>query len=263
MIRLIQFEIRKLFRSKTFWICILVALAIIGMSLATVAHLSQANSNSMNVGDQDNGMVISMNNKHTYSGMYVLSSVLNTQIPLILSIFIPLFIASDFTQGVIKHLITRGYSKNTVLESKCLSSLFATAIIATASLVTAGIVGTVIWGFGGDITKKLILTIFAQFLVLCAYSSFYLMLSVLIRRTGITIAISVVSMSVLNMFVSLLSNVFDVSKIADYHLPNMLTNISDVNVSNDSIRIALIGSVIYIALFIGVSFVHFHRKDIA
>lgn len=263
MIKLIQFEMRKLFRSKAFWICMLVALAIIGMSLATIAHMSKTNSSSMSVGSDGNGMVLSMNNENTFSGIYVLSSVLNIQIPLILSVFIPLFVASDFVQGVIKQLITRGYSKNAVLESKCLSSFIATTVITCVCLLTAGIIGTGIWGFGGDVTGKYVLTIFAQFLVLCAYSSFYLMLSVLIRKTGIAIAISVVSMTVLNMLVSLLTNVFKESKIADYHLPNMLANISNVDVPSDSIKIALIASLIYIVLFISVSFIHFHRKDIA
>ena len=137
----------------------------------------------------------------------------------------------------------------------------STLILTVVCMALACITGTIIWDFGGDVDANLCFSLITQFVVVFALSCLYMLISILVRKTGIAIAVSVVSMTVINMMFSLLANIFDEPKIEEYHLINILSSISDLNISNDLLSKALIVSAVYIVISTSISLLHFKKAD--
>lgn len=257
MNKLIKFEMRKIFGSKSFVGCLPVLLIFFIILFYIVLRIIGVNTGNILLGTASQAL-----DDHEYNGKYAVISSLCGQVPLFLSVFVPLFISSDFSQGILPVLIAKGYSKRSILGAKCISVVIISTIFSIACLLAAGITGTRIGGWGGNIDARFIVTIISQLLVIYAYASFYLLLSVIIRKAIISTVVSVMSMFLLNMIVTGFSNIFDKLSIDKYHIPDMLLNISNNNVSWNMIQQVIITSLIYIAVLNMISFIDFTRKDV-
>ena len=122
--------------------------------------------------------------------------------------------------------------------------------------------GTILWGFGGKIDINLCVLLLTQFIVVFALSCLYMLISVVFRKTGTAVMVSVLSMTIIKMFFSLLANVFNKPQIEEYHITTSLSNISDLNISKEMILKALIVSVIYILVSNTVSFWYLKTRDV-
>lgn len=262
MKKLFAFEVRKLIYGKSFKVCILVLSLIVVFSLATVAQLTKTSEKELELGDKDKGVVLSVEGEQEYSGKYILTSVVSGQVPLILSVFIALFIAADFSQGIIKNTIVKGYSRNSIFLSKTAITIVSTIIFTVLCMAIACGIGTAIWGFGGKIDIELVVILFSQLLVTCAMSCFYMLIAMIVRKTGASIAVSVVSMTILNMLISFFANVVDKPSIKDYHLPNILASISSVTVADHTLARTMSIATVYIIIFSMISLIHFRKTDI-
>ena len=262
MTKLLKFEMRKLLRSRLFLVCSLILSLIIIVSLLTIAELTKANLQEVQFGKDNQGMTLSVAGEQEYSGKYILVSVLSGQLPLILSVFIPFFVATDFSQGIVQHTITKRYSREKIFLSKLFIIFISTFFFAFISMAIACTLGTILWGFGGKIDINLCVLLLTQFIVVFALSCLYMLISVVFRKTGTAVMVSVLSMTIIKMFFSLLANVFNKPQIEEYHITTSLSNISDLNISKEMILKALIVSVIYILVSNTVSFWYLKTRDV-
>lgn len=263
MYKLLLFEIRKIYRSKSFWVCLLTVIGVVVLSLLTVSVLNDTVGNEVTIGSENKGATLSVESDQQFSGVYVLISSLNIQVPLILSIFVPLFVASDFAQGIMKVLVAKGYSRLSIYSAKFLGVVIATAIFSGFCLLSAAVTGTIIWGFGSGVDSRYVMTLLSQFMVLLSYSALYMMISVIIRKTGIAIAVSVALMTVLNMIFSFVTSLSDKIEIEKYHLPQILTTLSTQDVKWSVICQSFIVSIAYIFVCYIIGFLFFKKRDVA
>jgi len=255
MTRLLKFEFRKLFFQKSFYICggISLILMIATMVISRMASLMIPEGAILN--PANNGVNAA------------LSAIDLSSIQLILPIFLPLYICMDFTQGTIKNILARGFSRNQVLWSKYIVSVVAGLAVYAIHFVCALTLG---WIFGGpgEWGLKAIASLGVQTLILIASVSFYFMLCMIFQTMGASISLGIllpsVGGTVLNI-TQLLTEAYGVDLKIDLSyisVTGLTGKISDLHGFHKSDLIScLLVSLIYVVLACFFSCLRMSRKE--
>lgn len=188
MLNLINAELYKLKKSKTFKVCIIILIifsAILASKFVQQApHIedffednalsdflysltSEENATTFNligVGTGWNALI--MNTENAIS--YMITSIgLGTPLSLIFAIFIPIFITTEYSNGTIKNIITKGYKRRTIYFSKLIISCIVSILFLYVFLIASFINAYINYGLG-DINTKMLSIIFIFFI----YQSF-------------------------------------------------------------------------------------------
>lgn len=243
--KLLSFEFRKLSRQKSFYVCsaVLVALVLLPILVSRFAlRISDVSELSPDVIDY-----------FSLSGFHqLMASLASSSITIILAVFIPLFVCDDFSSGAIKNVIGKGYSRMSVFSVKYIMSIVVTIAMALLCWITAFSAGTAFWGSGSGWSTSALSTLLAQLLALIAYTSMFYMLSLLIKKSGGSIAIGIVGPILISTVISLV-DVFVEDKsfeVSDYWLDKVFSSVCHVSVASEDLNRALICSVLYISVFV-------------
>ena len=203
-------------------------------------------------------LTFTQNLKRSHTGIYMLvGAVSSSNFTIVLAIFLSLFVCSDYTNGTLKNIIARGYSRTRIYAVKYMASLAATTCYTIVCWLTGFLAGTAFWEVGSlsGTTGDLVITLLLQLLGNFAYTSLFFLIAVLFKKTGGSIAVGIIGPLVLSMIISLADTLthkksFD---FADYWLDNcMLQTATDLMASNMIIR-CLVCFVIYAVLFYVIS----------
>lgn len=250
--KLIKFECYKLFRQKSFYICGAIMLGLILMSTFTLNMLMNM-SQGMTGAD---GVSVSMMGGMELSGVYMMTSALGSNnATMILAVLLSLFICADYTNGTLKNVVAKGYSRVSVYGAKYIVSLVAATILTVLSWLTGFASGTVCWGTGTlqEGISGLILILTAQLLGMYAYASFFFLICVLLKKTGGAIAVGIVTPLVFSIALSLIDILADRLSFSfvpsEYWLDNCFLAVSTVSTASEVMTRSLICFVVYIVLF--------------
>jgi len=187
MVNLIKANFYKIFRMKSFYIC-----GCLGIAVA-VLYLLSVNSQ---LGDLPPALF-------GYTGVKALMYGV-TAGSLFCTIFISLFIPSEFSLGTIKNMISSGKSRLSIYFTKLIMGLFVVAAYTVMPALVAFSLGSFLWGPGelsrGDylgLIRMVGLIILAEFAMQCLF----IMVGFLVRRSGGTVAINLVSIMGTRVFV--------------------------------------------------------------
>lgn len=248
MKRLINFEFRKLFKAKSFYVCLIVCLGLVLLSGLTTKILLENSNDSINP-----------------TGLSMLKGAISAaSITLIAGIFTALFVCEDETSGTIKNIYAKGYSRRNVYFAKYIVSLVSTLIFTLASMLLAYLFGTSLWEETIRIDGKYLLNIFSQLILIVAYHSIFFAISSKIGKTGSSIAFNIVG----PMFVGLLLSMGDAFlktdsfKLTSYWIDSLLTSLQQTNVTMNTITPAIILGILYSVIFVSVGYLLNKKKEI-
>lgn len=250
--KLLNFEFRKLFRQKSFYICGAVFIAIILISVITMNALLTF-SNSMVEAD---GVTMTLIDDSVYTGLYMLMSAFSSgNFSIILSIFTTLFICGDYTNGTLKNIIARGYGRVSIYAAKYIVTLCATTIYSVLGWLISFLSGSAFWGVGtlpdGTGAGDIILILFVQLIGAYAYASLFFLISALLKKAGGAIALSILGPTIISMGVSLIDALIQNKSISfsDYWLDTCFTELESTSVASDIITRCIICFLVYIVFF--------------
>ena len=167
MNRLIKFQLRNVFRQKSFYICTLLTLLMI---------IIFTFSNSLNAQD-----------KSLYMFMPQLVSFLKSEPAMFTAIFISIFTCFDFNENTVKNIIARGYTKNKYFLSKLVVAIISVIIMfLIISLVIFGLY--IRNGIGYD--KSYIYDIFGRLFLLTSATTLYVLVSFVSEKIGVAIMLN-------------------------------------------------------------------------
>lgn len=261
MSNMLRFEFRKMFRGKALWICSGVVLLIVGISLGTIIAFQDMITESMNAAESSGGVYVSIADTFQYSGKYFLSSALSN-ITTILAVFVPIFVTHDFSHGILKTVVSRGCRRTNILASKAVAVLVAALIFSAVAMVSSVAIGTAKWGFGGSVDWRFFANLLTQILIIFTMACFYFSISMLIRKTGGSIAVCVVSMTVLSLIFTLIEVLADNDKISHFHLETMLSKLSMIAPDSGLMLRYAVTCVAYLAVMAVLNTLFFRRIDI-
>lgn len=255
MKKLLHFELFKLKKQKSLYICSAVVLGLIMFMGGIYYAISKLTGGEMA------GMPSS-------AVSFTLSALSSSNFNLIVSIFIVLFVCGDFSQKTIKNVYSRGFSRTKVYFAKyiiCMAYIFAMYVVCELFALT---VGSAFFGFTpqGENVGWLLL---GQLLVCLAYASVVFAICAMIRRMGVAFAIVLVVPSVLSVILTIADVIVLVKSaevttaekftFSDFWLDGMLSTLSSAASSVKKIILCNILPVVYGAAFVTMS-VFINRK---
>ena len=244
MKNLLKFEFHKLFRQKSFYIC---AAVMIGFSILSIilTHLLAKTA------PQD---LVDMINAPRSLWDVLIATLGGANFTLISGIFIAIFVCEDFSNGAIKNIYSRDFSKTKVFFAKLIVVLCAVLLMFFANLIVSAIIGLIL--FGVDLYHpKYIGLLFSQLALIVGYSAFTFAISIIFKKMGPAIAISILVPLGISLIFSLLDVAFGLETllVADFWLDGIATRLSTVATSPLQIGLSALGCIIYACIFIAVS----------
>lgn len=185
MIRLIQIEYMKLKNTKFFWVFTLllgvVLLAVPLFSKSFLDFLTAEGAEVYGIGLNDLPLFDFLDIWQNLTFLY--------KWPIILLAFIPVIsMANEFRYGTIKQNIIDGMSRNELIKSKLLFAGVLSLIVSFLILIIGLIMGF-LWSPVNDFgfIVKHIEFVFAFSLIVFGYQAFCMMITLLVKKSGITI----------------------------------------------------------------------------
>ncbi len=248
MKKLLQFELFKLRKQKSLYICSAIILA--GLLLSALAGFVLTKALGSFMGEEI-PVPTAMD--------LVLSAVSSADFTLIVSIFIALYVCGDYSQKTIKNIYSRGFSRSHVYFSKLIICMAYVVVMYIITEIFAFALGSAFFGFkpqGGRIFWLLL----GQLFVCIASASFCYAIASVIKKTGVVLAIVILVPMALTVILTLADTLIKVKMsdiintenfaLSDYWLDGMLIVLGDAMASVKKIVISCVLPVIYAALFL-------------
>ncbi len=247
--KLIKFEFRKLFKAKSFFICMAICVCLVLLSGLTTKVIVE----------NSNGEIASPSKYNLLQ-----SAIGSSSITLIAAIFTALFVCEDDSSGTIKNIYARGYSRTNVFISKYIVSLFAILIFTLVSMIAAYFFGQSNYPNETTSIPNLLLVIIGQILLIIAYHSIFFAISSKVGKTGSSIAFNIVGPLFINMALTMIDAFLKLEnfKLSSYWIESLLSSLQQTSVTNQNILTCIIMGIIYSFVFICVGLFLNKKKEI-
>lgn len=257
MYHILKAEIGKLFRSRTFLICCIIAVFMSVIVLASYEMMSKVYTPEFieelnQQAASGSGASVQVSEEldlsffQNLSGISMLEmSFAGNVIQTLLAVLVSIFVCSEFSGGAIKNIATRGFSRTKIYTAKYVVCVIGGTILAIVTLLTLFLGGTLLWGLGetgGDFTSNLLTFLGIQFFLNAALTGFMVFISMVVRNIGGSIAINVCVIMFASMIFKLVDLLIDNEKIkvADYWIGNVIANIASLSIPSELLEKGLI-----------------------
>ena len=247
MNKLLKFELRRLTRSKALYICIAFSAFTVFLLAATQKLLLNG------LGGESTGETTALNMLKSLAANYTLLA----------AIFASIFITEDYTSETIKNIYSKGYSRPHVFWSKYVSSLIGCMSFVLVVGVLQFLLGLIMFDGLGTAGKNYALSVFAIVLILVAYHAIFFAVSIAIRKTGGSIAVSIIGPTGIELLLALADTVLKPKKFSfsSYWLDGMLASLMEYNVAAKPIVTAIVVSLVLCAGALAASFFVKQKRD--
>ncbi len=272
MNRLIKSDFIKMSKSRTLVICSIIAFGLgIVMSLLYVNAWNVIGSDiesaeealaTMGMDEEMIETAFAMFPK-PYVWSYADILFRDGTIYLLAAICISVFAASEYSMGTLKNTLSRGFSKSRIYCSKMIVS-FVSVTVLTAAYIAGGLVVCALFIRGGSLISAgdMILCVVAYLCLYIAITSVYFMLSTIIKRTGVAIAMSLVIPGIVSSIFSTLAYA-DKSfvNISKYWIFETLNYVPDM-CKDGEIYISILTALAYFVLSTAVGLMIFRKQEV-
>lgn len=257
MKRMLSYEIFKLKKSKYWWICSLVIMFMTGLSVLGIYY---GNSELSNVSD---------NNLATHMLTFTLfKPAILGQNSLLIAIIIGTLICSDFSNGTIKNVSSKGISRTQIVLSKMIIGSALGILLILVKLLTGLFLGYMMIGFS-NVANSFWIDLFKTFLVsilqTIAYVGIFTLSGFIFRKTSSSITLNII----LTIFIPIIIFIITVyMKWKEYNIgfdinliiPKSILGLSMTNIKDLTIYCFIM--LFYIVAGLGLSIYLFNKNDI-
>lgn len=234
MLNLLRSDFYRLFKSKSYYICMGVEFALALLQIVIMYIMNKTNASP----------VIPMDFNGSSFGM---SLITGGNIPMMLGISTAIYVTADFSHGTMKNVVSKGFSKILIYLSKLITMIAASYLFIFATMLVGTISATILSGKLGDFTGEYVGVIFKtigiELLLYTALTSILLLFSMVVKNLGGVIAINMIYILIFEQLFYYLLQVIAKDKIL-FTKYGLLNNIAfyagDTVVGADYLRSALV-----------------------
>lgn len=245
MTNIIKFEMRRLFSSKALYIC----MGIIALIVVATSYIYSSLP--------DEGV-------QTTASNMLLTSVSGASVDIVLAVLIAILICEDFTNGIAKSIIGRGYSRKTVYIAKYIVAIVCACILVMTCWAAAIVSGNILLEAGNDWGLNLLPNLGTQLLIIIVIATASFVFSITIKKNAGAIALGILMPSVVAIILSLADNLLKGTsyKVSDYWIYNYLVKTSETGVEASVLLGAVCSSCIYIFIFGLIGYFLFRKSEV-
>jgi len=238
------------------FICILMILQMKGADINS-QHI-KANPSDFNIGWDS-----SLGNSKTAFGVAYKIFGTGDIFPILIGIFISIFVSNEFSLGTIKNILSIGYKKS----SFYLSKLITVSVASVAIMFSMIVVSCVIFGIGDSVGLSDILNfarmLLVQSLLHIAFASLFLMVAIIIRNNSGVMATNICLVLSASVIFVMLSTHFEFGKTLRslWLAPNVVA-MTDTNPLTYIVTRAIIVGFFYLIVSSSLGMFIFKRQDV-
>ena len=256
MIKLLKFEWRKLWRQKSLYICFGIGL-LISMLFIILGKVLDVRF-GVGFGTAAGSLLVML----PKSGFMSL-----------LGVYLALFVCSDFSQHTIKNIYARGYSRSAVYFAKYLISLGVAVAMALLYYIFSFFFTLMLGAGVGSLSGAQWGALALQLWILVGIHALYFGIAMMIGKTGGSVAINAIGISLVFSMIGLLISILDLNfNIDDYNLESLFQFVTgvqlnttmgaDVQLTASLVGRSLILPVVYAGIFVGGGWLVNQRRDV-
>ncbi len=251
---LLKFEFRKLLKQRSFYVCLIIAVA--GVFLAALLEKLSTKIFEVEIDGESILPELSFN-------AFFLSAARAGNFSILAAVFIGIVANEDFERRTIKNVYAKGYSRTQVYFSKLIYCVTCTTIIFFACACSAALFGAIFIGTT-DFEIKVIWLMLSQYVAALAEITFYFLLASMFKRIAPTIAIGIVGTGIISLVLGLISLALNINgfSLPEYWFSTFLSSLSELNVKTERIVTCLIASAAYIAAFTGLGLLCNRKNEV-
>jgi ABC-2 type transport system permease protein len=254
----VGFELRKFLRQKGIYILMGAALVLLMLNLWTYDLIYSVEGLMMPEEEAIlNGIIPNLSSLYAMTG-----ALTNANFGTILAVMVALYVCADHSDGTLKNIIGRGYSRVQIFGSKygvCLIGAFAMAVICW---VVGFLFGGLLWGFEGEWSGAVFGAFGVQAVSIVAYTTLFFLVACVLKNIGGSLAVGIVIQMVPTLIFTLL-DLFIENKsfmLMDYWIEGGMA-VTDATASEDLSRIAIVSGV-YAVVFLVLSLLAVRKREI-
>ncbi|ADL53864.1 ABC transporter permease subunit [Clostridium cellulovorans] len=188
-------------------------------------------------------------------------------IEMIMAVLIGAMVAKEYSTGTIKNILAYGKRREYYYVSKLIACAIGLAAVLGIILVVATIGGITLFGWGEAFSPSQALGMLMNFLGAMAVGmgiiSVLMLIATLVKSSGATIGIGIVTMAVLPMVISFLYGKFDwFDKMYQYSLSYNWALATSIKSTNGDILKAIIVGLLTLLIATGAGIGLFRKQDI-
>lgn len=256
--KLFRIELKKLGKSKAMRVMLIVAAALSVLNVVVYGLMDAIEDLMSLVFGEMSGYTIAMS----------LASD-SSDIMLMVVILMAVLVGGDFSARTLQAQVAAGFGRFQIILSRFLSSALAYVILYVLYFGVTVIGVTAIFGFGDDITSKmmeeLFLNIFLSFIMAMTMLALYMLFAFLFKTTGATIGVSLPMMlmgtSIIQMFTFISELADDIISFTPFGQQLLLSSL--LPHSSELEPVKFIGvCVVWMAAFIALTFASFRKAEL-
>ena len=183
MIELLKFEFYRLYKSKLSWILVgvMALLPILAVIALTLIYVYATRGEEGKIEPELSRFLT-----------WVFVSYFYKWVPMVLALFIPLFVGRDYRDGFIRNKLTGGHTRFQIFTSAIISKA-AYAVALCVAYIGAGLIASAISPFGVDVNDgEMFLRLLSMMLSVVATSVLFTVLALIIKNRAVPVILSVV-----------------------------------------------------------------------
>ena len=241
MERLRKFQLHNLFKQKSFYVCMSVILGL--AALMTISSTLLSNLTNVKTAKLD-------------SNVTLLSFINPGHFDTLLTIFVALFFTLDVSNGTMKNIIARGFSRKQVFITKYMATIVGVTIMFIASFVFSYLICIIVGGnliaLDGDTLSK----VAVYYVNILGLTSLYSLISTITSKSSGALVACLLTSFLAPSILTLIDVLLKLKKgftISKFWI---------ANASNNETMIAIIIGLVYIVIAIIVGIIISKRKEI-
>ncbi|RCX12954.1 hypothetical protein DFR58_11910 [Anaerobacterium chartisolvens] len=256
MTNIIRSELYKLKNSKPFYICLFVCAAIavflaLAIQMGVVAR-----------GTEDVAAIAD-----SISAVSLLEQTLGlTFLPTLFGVFVSLFVSGEFYNGTMKNYVSKGVNRVQIYLSKIVVCGMAVLTMYVVNFAFSCITGTILWGFdpyGVATFSNLAAMLLGEGLLLLAYSSIFVFVSMWLRSIVASIAVNICAVSLFPTLLMAVNYVIgDNVTLSNYWISGNITALASLAPESGAVLQGIIVGLCYLLGGTIIGSILFKKQDI-
>ena len=258
MSELLRFEFRRLFRSRTFYVCLGVSFAVIVLQLLILLATTA-------ITDVYTDMQVAM---PEYNALSLLKTSTLSEFSLIAAIFVTIFSTDDFSGDTIKNVCAKGYSREHIFFSKYLSTLAGCMIILLSGMFFQFALGGLMFRQLGTAGQNFALSVLVIVLLNCGYHAIFFAIGYTMRKIGGAIVLAILGptmyelvASLFDLAISQFAKIETSFRLADFTIGGQLVRMGAGDVPLSNVGWAVLTAAVFIGIFLAGSFFINRKRD--
>lgn len=254
MVKVLSFELHKLFRTKSFyiWTIISALLSVAFLLIYYAVYKATLSSAFLSEVQAESGTAVTT--FPTQNGIMSMVQLFGSSpMTFCMLIFICSFVCNDFENSTLKNIVSKGYKREAIFTAKFIAVMILAFIMTAVNMVSVFLMSTVLFGDAGSFYPLLIPQLIILILGILTFAGLYYMLCVLFKKSAPAAIISLLALIIIPQGLAFANTGLNLKNF-DFTVlwfGSQISNISGVEVTASS----LVGAAACIAIYFVATYV--------